>query len=203
MKFVRSVPILFKEKYDSAVLSLRTLLIITTGLFCAGIISGLFLPVENFTFLSEEISALEQLSQTLQPFKLSTMVFIYLKNVSALVISLLLSPLLCLMPAFSLLLNGWVISFVALPLVQYGAGSLLIAGILPHGIFEIPAFILGEAIALGFGLSALSTLRSKKWGNLKTVFFQSLRFFVIAIILLIPAAFIETFVTPRLIAYLL
>ena len=187
------------NKYDGAVLNIRTLIIISTCLFCAGLASGFFFTPDKLG-LSEEISSLERLAQTLTPFHISTVIFIYLKNLLALVISLLLGPFLCLAPIFTLLLNGWVISFVSLPLIRSGSVALLVVGILPHGIFEIPALILGEAIALGFGLAILSLVAKRKWNMLGAVFRQNLRYFIIVIVLLIPAAFIETFITPLLIA---
>jgi len=34
---------------------------------------------------------------------------------------------------------------------------------LPHGVFELPAFILGEAAALSFGAMAILALREFLW----------------------------------------
>ena len=189
----------FPGKYDVSVLSIQTLLLISICLFFTGIASGLILPPERFAFLSGQISSLEQLAQNIHPFQVSTLIFIYLKNVLAVLVSLILSPLLCLVPISTLLLNGWMISFVSLPLVQSGYIPVLIAGILPHGIFEIPAFILGEAIAIGFGLGMLSMLIKRDWSRMRVLVHQSFCYLVIVILLLIPAAFIETFITPLLI----
>ena len=70
---------------------------------------------------------------------------------------------------------------------------------LPHGIFELPAFIMGEAAALSFGAMAVLVLFKKKrrdllLPNLK----QNLRYLMVALALLVPAAIIETYVTPLL-----
>ncbi|MGE5271976.1 MAG: stage II sporulation protein M, partial [Thiohalocapsa sp.] len=41
---------------------------------------------------------------------------------------------------------------------EYSVGYLL-AGLLPHGIIELPALFIGEAAALGFGSAAMSRRR--------------------------------------------
>jgi stage II sporulation protein M len=71
--------------------------------------------------------------------------------------------------------------------------------LLPHGVFEIPAIIIGEAAALSFGAMVIMALfspkrRSQLLPNLK----QNLKYLLLAFILLVPAAIIETFVTPLL-----
>jgi len=81
--------------------------------------------------------------------------------------------------------------------VQEESLGFLLAGILPHGIIEIPALIIGEAAALGFGVSLIIALftgnRSKM---LLPAFKTNLKYLIVALALLVPAAIIETFITP-------
>lgn len=98
-----------------------------------------------------------------------------------------------------LLVNGAMIG-VVLGSIQINGGSALatfMAGILPHGLFEIPAILLSAALAFVISKSLV-----KKWVSggpflptfrhaLKTVIFIILPFLLIA-------AFIEAFITPGL-----
>jgi stage II sporulation protein M len=83
--------------------------------------------------------------------------------------------------------------------IEQESVGLLLAGLLPHGIFELPALIIGEAAALSFGSMAIIALISKKRRdqlspNLK----RNLKYLALAFALLLPAAIIETYITPLL-----
>jgi len=115
------------------------------------------------------------------------------------VLSFVLSPILCLAPILSLTVNGWLLAFISSAVAQEESLGFVLAGVLPHGIFELPAIIIGEAAALSFGTMAILALikRGKRHLlllNLK----QNLRYLLIAIGLLLPAAIIETYATPLL-----
>jgi stage II sporulation protein M len=148
--------------------------------------------------MAEDVAALEQLANLLASLSpLSVLGIIFLKNVSALLISFVFSPLLCLVPVMALLVNGWLLGFISAAVVEEQSLGFLLGGLLPHGIFELPAFIMGEAAALSFGTAVILGVfsrerRERVLPNLR----QNLRYFVIALVLLLPAAVIETFVTP-------
>jgi stage II sporulation protein M len=171
-------------------------------LFGIGIVFGLTDPTGIASLLAEDITNLGELGDLLASIPLPLMaLFIFIKNASVLLLSFVFSPLLCLVPILALTVNGWVIAFVSATIIQEESLGYLLAGLLPHGIFELPAFILGEAAALSFGVMAIIALfrkerRSLLLPNLK----QNLRYLMIAIALLLPAAIIETYVTPLLLA---
>ena len=219
-------------------MSYKWWLILATFLFGVGLISGLALPVRTAEFMAEDVAALEELAGYLaslpQPLVL---VIILLKNISAILISFVLSPVLCLVPVLALMVNGWLLGFISALVIEEQSLGFLLGGLLPHGIFELPAFIMGEAAALSFGAMVMVLLVRHGWslltsfirkggirillilvlltivgifpsiiilallnertrpiviGNLK----QNLRYLLIALILLVPAAIIETYVTP-------
>ena len=178
----------------------KTWLIIAIALFGVGIVSGLAAPPSVVNLLSEEITALEEFASLLAPLpQFLVFTIIFLKNTSTLLLSFLLSPILCLVPVLALTLNGWLLGFVSAIIVQEKSLGFVLAGLLPHGVFELPALILGEAAALSFGTVAILALfkkerRSLLLPNVK----QNLRYLLIAFALLLPAAIIETFVTPLL-----
>jgi len=175
--------------------------LIAVGLFVVGIGAGIIvsatMPAGIVGLLSEELSALEELSTILGPFQATTAIFIFLKNVAALLFSFIFSPILCLLPVLALVLNGSLLSFISVMVVQEESLGFILAGILPHGIFEIPALIIGEAAALSFGAMVIIALISRKRRNrLLPNLKQNLRYLMLAFALLVPAAIIETFVTP-------
>ena len=175
--------------------------LIAVGLFVIGLAAGLVVsaikPAGIVNLFSEELYALEELGNFLGPFQATTAIFIFFKNVFALLFSFILSPILCLFPILALVLNGSLISFISVIVTQQESLGFLLSGLLPHGIFEIPALIIGEAAALSFGAMAIIALISPKRRNLLLPNLkQNLKYLLLAFVLLVPAAIIETFVTP-------
>lgn len=218
-------------------MSFKIWVFIAIGLFGIGIVLGLTVTGVIADLLSEEIAALEGLAAILVPFKISTAVFILLKNTSSLLLSFIFSPVFCLLPVLALTVNGGLLSFISAVIIHEKSLGFLLAGLLPHGIFELPALIIGEAAALSFGAMVVVLLFRHGWSlvtsfvikgkarillipalltivgifpsiiilalldpqtrplvieNLK----QNAWYLVVACLLLVPAAIIETFVTP-------
>jgi stage II sporulation protein M len=174
---------------------------IASGLFVIGLGIGLIvsiiMPADLASFFSEQISSLEELGTAFAPFQATTAVFIFFKNVTVLLSSFIFSPVLCLLPVLSLVLNGSLLSFVSVVVSQEKSTGFLLAGVLPHGIFEIPAIIVGEAAALSFGAMTIIALFSQRRRNLLLPNLkQNMKYFLLALALLVPAAIIETYVTP-------
>jgi len=180
--------------------SYKRWIFIAIFLFGAGLIFGFVSPTGITSLSAEDIATLKQLSELLASLPLAlTALFLFIKNASVLLLSFVLSPIFCLVPILALTVNGWVIAFVSTTIIQEESLGYLLAGLLPHGVFELPAFILGEAAALSFGTMAIVALFSKERRNLLLPNLkQNLRYLMIALALLLPAAIIETFVTPLL-----
>jgi stage II sporulation protein M len=179
----------------------RWWVIIAILLFGIGIVLGLTNPVGISRLLSEELAALEKFGTVLAPFKLSTMIFIFIKNAVALLLSFALSPIFCLVPILALTVNGWLLALVSTTLVDEKSLGFVLAGLLPHGIIELPALFIGEAAALSFGTMAVIALFKKEKRNLLLPSLrQNLKYLWIALALFLPAAIIETYITPLLVA---
>jgi len=178
-------------------MSYKRWIFVAVGLFAIGMAVGLVIPTDIADFLAEDLATLEELGIIFGPFQISTAIFIFLKNASALLLSFIFSPILCLIPVLALIANGLVLSFVSTLVVQEESLGLLLAALLPHGIFELPALIIGEAAALSFGAMAIVALISKKKRNqLPPNLKRNLRYLMLAFVLLLPAAIIETYITP-------
>jgi len=173
---------------------------IAAGLFILGMLLSFMMPTGVSNVLAKDLAPLRELAEILKPFKISTAVFIFFKNVTTLIFSFIFSPLLCLLPILSLMVNGWLLSYVATLVVKEKSLLFLLAAVLPHGIFEFPAIVMGEGAALSFGIAAMSALifpgkRGELVPNLK----RNAKYLLIACAFLIPAAIIETYITPLLV----
>jgi stage II sporulation protein M len=85
-------------------------------------------------------------------------------------------------------------------LIGYSPTLLFAAGLLPHGIFEIPALMFATAVVLRFGAVLLSPQTGKSMGQ---VVFELLAdwakvFFGVVVPLLIAAALTEAYFTPSI-----
>jgi len=183
-------------------MSYKRWLIIASFLFGIGVALGLVTPASVVDLLpSEDIAAFEELGRILTPFEASTAIFIFIKNTSVLLISFVLSPILCLVPLLTLIVNGWFLTFVSVMVVQEESLGYVLAGLLPHGIFELPALLLGQAAALSFGIATIRALLKKESKTpLLAILSQNLKYLLVALALLLPAAVIETYITPLLLS---
>ena len=102
------------------------------------------------------------------------------------------------LPLLALLSNAAVLGAVSGTMLGFGMeASWLIAGILPHGIFELPALLL--SFALGFTLCRKLTARIFRRKNarpLKAIGYTLLMTCLFILPLLAVAAAIESWVTP-------
>ncbi len=171
---------------------------LATFLFGVGLAIGLTTPA-GLGLPYEYMAGLEELSRFLVPFSPVTAVIIFIKNVVALSIGFIFSPVLCLVPVLTLTVNGWLIGFISVVVAQKESVGYILAALLPHGVFEIPALIIAQAAALNFGVMAMLALfKKERRGLLLSHLRRNLKYLIIACALLLPAAIIETYVTPLL-----
>ena len=181
-------------------MSYKWWLLVAIFLFGIGLALGLATPGGILGVPSEDIVALEELADFVAALPQALVfIFIFIKNVFAILTSFILSPVFCLVPVIALVINGGLIGLVSTSVIQEKSLGYVLAGLLPHGIFEFPALIMGEAVALSFGTAVMLALLKKERRNLLLPNLRrNLRYLVIALILLLPAAIIETYVTPLL-----
>jgi len=180
----------------------RWWIVIAVALFGAGLVFGLADPGNIGSLLSQEIISLEGLDGILTPFTFTMFTFIFIKNVVTLLFSFIFSPILAIIPILTLFLNGWVLGLVSAMVTEQQSLGFVLAGLLPHGVIELPALFIGEAAALSFGITAVTALfRKEKRGLFLPSLRQSLTYLGLALALMLPAAAIETYLTPLLIGY--
>lgn len=103
-----------------------------------------------------------------------------------------------LLSAFSLVINSALLGLFAALYVHNGTSLLVyLAGILPHGIFELPAIVLGIACGIYICRIITNYVRFNKKGTVGPAVLNVVRVLVLNIVpLLIVAAIVESYVTP-------
>lgn len=173
--------------------------------------SFLFLVISSAIFFSFRRDWLAQImAQVMQMFSQSDIIQdgvisawrLFLNNLRAsfLMVVLGLIPFLFL-PAFALLENAVIIGVIGATGMDWKTFAV---GILPHGIFEIPAILL--ATTLGFYLCLQLVLKivspKRKEISLKLAFSDTVRCYILVIVpLLLVAALIESYITPWLLGF--
>jgi len=99
--------------------------------------------------------------------------------------------------------NGYMLGYVASLYFAFALRTgnaefvyYFLAGVLPHGVLEIPAIIFGASAGVAIGLSWLFPGRSGRLENLQKRAREVLPLIALAILLLVTAGLIEGFVTP-------
>jgi stage II sporulation protein M len=178
-----------KAQYTEAIKYIRasvTSILIITTIFITSIIIGFF-NSSNLLFLEDALK--EILDQTINLNSVELTFFILQNNLQTSFFGFLSGFFLGIVPVITTLMNGLVIGFVIERASQYISLGEIIANLLPHGIFELPAVIL----SLSLGLKFPGFLFAKnKFKELKNRFYNSMNIFLLIIVpLLIIAASIE------------
>jgi uncharacterized membrane protein SpoIIM required for sporulation len=87
-------------------------------------------------------------------------------------------------------------------LLGYSPVTLVVYGLLPHGIFEVPALILASAAMLRIGVVLVTPQVGRSMGEVVLELLADWAKIVIGLVLpmLLVAALVETYVTPLLLA---
>jgi stage II sporulation protein M len=129
---------------------------------------------------------------------LSLAIFIFFNNLQACVLLFLGGATLGILTLFIIASNGVIIGGI-MELVREERGLLFVAAaILPHGIFEIPSFIISASLGFIVGSSLLAEWHGE--GDTGETARAHARTFLLVVVPLVAiAAFIEAFITPQII----
>ncbi|KHF33863.1 hypothetical protein CM49_03973 [Paenibacillus sp. P1XP2] len=140
--------------------SIRKTLLFVTVLFVLGIVAGWYSTGVLAQFIDQQMGGIrdigESLSRSSNP-KWNFFVFIFFNNSIKAVLMIFLGLFLGILPILFLLVNGMVVGFLVHTSMEQGNSlfDLVVKGLLPHGIIEIPAIIM--LALLGFGWGCLSS----------------------------------------------
>lgn len=159
----------------------------------AGVIARAAIP-EAAAGVESSIAEFVSFAHGLGP--LGLFVFIVVNNVVKAAVMMVLGIAFGLVPILFLVSNGIVLA-VAAALIAEREGTLVaVAGLLPHGILELPAVLLAAAAGLRLGAAALERTRHPG-RDIRMEMLAAWRVFAALIVpLLVVAAIVETTVTP-------
>lgn len=188
--------------------SIRKALLLSLFLFALGMILGWISTEGLQQLLMSQLEGLRQISGQLRESsnpQLGFFVFIFLNNSIKGVVIIFLGALFGILPALFLLINGAVIGYlIHLSAIQgQDLFALIVKGLLPHGIIEIPAIIIACAFGLQFGARVFSSMfrrsgrRDEGWSSFMR---QTLTASIWIVILLFIAAIIESTITFSLLS---
>ncbi|MBI4294721.1 MAG: stage II sporulation protein M [Chloroflexi bacterium] len=143
---------------------------------------------------------LRQLAEAVEPIAavhpLWLLVIILLNNSLKALAVILFGVLLALPPLFFLVLNGLTIGMVVSVLKTSAGYGVVIAGLAPHGVIEVPLIVLASGIGIKVGLESLAWLKGAR-SKVKSQLASGLKTYVKWVLPgLTLAATIEVFITP-------
>ncbi|WP_440113107.1 stage II sporulation protein M [Paenibacillus sp. QZ-Y1] len=191
--------------------SIRSALIWSVVLFVVGIGTGWVSTGPLEELLLNQIGGLREVSERLEQggnVQWNFFLFIFFNNAIKSVLVIYAGIFFGILPVIFLLINGMVIGFLVHTTMNYGASffDIVVKGLLPHGIIEIPVIIIACAFGLRFGglvVKSLVQLGGAKRHMIGNQWGTYMRTTVTAscwiVILLLIAAIIESTLTYSLV----
>jgi len=180
---------------------IRKYIRISLAIFVISIFAG-FLATGNY---SNEMQAyLEEMqaffASMQSPTSWGTFLMIFRNNAEAMLMGVLMGVFAGIFSLTFLIANGFVIGvFIYLYYIN-GLLPVLVMGVMPHGIIEIPAMLLSAAIGFRIGATTVGKIFRRK-GSLVYELGEGMKYAVLLIVpALMVAAFIEAYLTPYFIA---
>ncbi|OMF23710.1 hypothetical protein BK133_23670 [Paenibacillus sp. FSL H8-0548] len=183
-------------------------------LFFAGMVIGGTNPAFK-AFLDAQLSGIAELVSKIDESSnptLSMIKLIFLNNAIKSIVVIYLGAFLGILPFFFLVVNGMVIGYLLKASAELHGGAyvfeLIVKGLLPHGILEIPAIIIACAYGLRFGVLVLKAVGASLFGrskegsagtDIKEFVIRTVPVVIILTITLLIAAIIESTFTMWLV----
>ena len=177
--------------------STTTSFVLATVLFFASLALGMSLAP------NVSASTVEELRPFLKPIaELSSpvlLLLIFLSNAAKTLVVILLGVLLGLPPFIFVTFNGFLLGLLIQGLAPTTGYTMVIAGLAPHGIIEIPMLLLAVGLSFSVGKESLKWLIGKD-NQVKLELRRALRIYYRWILAgLVLAALVEVFITPHLV----
>ncbi len=186
--------------YGAYLRSLQRYFVIAILLFFGTAIMGFTVAEQNPSIAEEWLKELEMLKwiTDLPPPMIAIMIFA--KNLIACAMAIFLGVAFGVVPLLVAISNGILVGIVSYHTIQKESLLYLMAGILPHGIIELPTVLMCIAIGLRLGHLFLITIATGG-DDIGKEARKAMEFLIfVAAPLLFLAAMIETFITPLVIS---
>ncbi|UVI29778.1 stage II sporulation protein M [Paenibacillus spongiae] len=191
--------------------SMRHYLAFSTIILLAGMVVGGTNPMLD-TFIRGQIDGLRQVAETIDSSANPTigfMVFIFFNNVIKSILVMYLGALFGIVPILFLAINGMILGYFVSQAAAQGGDvlfTIVVKGLLPHGILEIPAIIIACAYGLRFGKLSFQGIgaafgRKPGWGKeVERFVVRTVPVMVLLVVMLLAAAVIESTFTVWLLS---
>ncbi|HHY47147.1 MAG TPA: stage II sporulation protein M [Firmicutes bacterium] len=147
----------------------RRYIFLVAAIFLVGIAIGFIsyqcYPGQVSLMVSEITAKLTRLSETLEGAgTLQAVLLVFWTNLKVVLMCIASGPAFGIAPAAAIFLNGFFIGVAAGHAASRGLNVPLLLGtsVMPHGIFEVPAVILGGVLGMRIGFNILALLRSRQ-----------------------------------------
>lgn len=145
---------------------IKKTILLSTVLFVIGIIVGWISTGVIEKIIVDQLEGIKKISNNLSESshpQWSFFKFIFLNNSIKGVLIIYLGAFFGILPIVFLLINGMVIGYLvhASALQDLNMFDLIVKGLLPHGIIEIPAIIIACAFGLRFGMLVLISITQR------------------------------------------
>ncbi len=185
--------------------------VLTAFFFALGIIAPIFFITEDVFLLTELTSGqkeiLEEMAKEIfEGPPLRGILLIFFNNFFSSLFVMFLGVILGIPPLLGLFSNGALLGFImtAMSNEEVPVIFFIVLGILPHGIFELPAFFISAALGLKTGFHLIFPIKQKtRKESIGYIWKEYWSLFPLVVWLLLLGAVIEIIVTPRLLSLVL
>ncbi len=187
-------------------------IILTTGLFLMGIAAGISVFYYNPLDASQLFLLLDRkfgpMTRSMAELTISGMArLVFWNNLKATGFLIAGGVVFGILPMIMVFVNGLLVGMVSGDVVCQGFGlfPFILVGILPHGLFEIPAYIIGGTMGIRLGFNILGYERGRQHGQgLRVIFIDTLIVLVVIILpLLAIGSLVEVSVTRKLVEWVM
>ncbi|MFP4617017.1 MAG: stage II sporulation protein M [Candidatus Paceibacterota bacterium] len=200
---------LFKQSLKKKILLPREIcpyFVVSTAMFAFFTFIGFLLIEINSDLVDETLGHLEGLVESLSGLGAAGLVaFIFFNNILVAILASLGGVLVAVLPLIIIISNGVALGIVLNLMIEIQSFGLFLAGVLPHGVIELPAIFFASAVGLWLGTRSIKCLvfRSKEnrlelTEGLKRA---SRSFLYIIMPLIFLATLVEVFITPLIMYY--
>lgn len=175
------------------------------SLFGLGVFAGVVFFHQLNELLQPYLEKIKRIAEQGNQDSYNLAVLLFQNNLKASLGLLLSGVFLSIFSIGGIVFNGMLVGYALALMAKAGQipmWGLLLFGILPHGVLEIPAFLLAGAMGIKLGYMWLRPMVGKtRWKSFRYSLKEAIYVLPVIVLLLVVAAVIEGFVTPQLLSW--
>lgn len=173
--------------------------IIITLVFLASILFGYVAGTVNSQYAKDYIAGSMKDSENIKGLSnFYVFLYIFINNSLSALLSIFVGLFLGVFPVYFTWTNGALLGFFLAIMSSWGDLRGFLVGILPHGVIELPTIIIATSYGLWLGIKFYRRIfYGEKEELIAAIKLVSIQYFKLVVPLLLIAALIETYVTPK------